>query len=95
MSPKYFGNEDPAMGPRPTIVNQAFAQRYYGNEKPLGKVFLTEGNARHEIIGVAAEHRTKSGAKGRSLLSISLYAAQITSRYISHESGSGLCGQVG
>jgi predicted permease len=55
VSPKYFGNEDPAMGPRPTIVNQAFAQRYYGNENPLGKVFLTEGNARHEIIGVAAD----------------------------------------
>ena len=55
VSPKYFGNEDPAMGPRPTIVNQAFALRYYGKENPLGKVFLTAGNSRHEIIGVVAD----------------------------------------
>jgi predicted permease len=52
--PRYFGNEDPAMGPRPTIVNQAFAKRYYGNENPLGKVFRTPDSPPHEIIGVVA-----------------------------------------
>lgn len=52
----YFGNEDPAKGPRPVIVNQAFAQRYYRNENPLGKVFRTSPeNAGHEIIGVVAD----------------------------------------
>jgi predicted permease len=54
-SPRYFGNEDPAAGPRPVIVNQAFAQRYYGNQMPLGKVFLTPPDTRHEIIGVGHE----------------------------------------
>jgi hypothetical protein len=54
VTPRYFGNEDPAMGPRPTIVNQAFAQRYYGSESPLGKVFLTADDSRHQIIGVVA-----------------------------------------
>jgi hypothetical protein len=51
---KYFGNEDPAMGPRPVIVNRAFAQRYYGNENPLGKVFYSPDAPAHKIIGVVA-----------------------------------------
>lgn len=55
VSPEYFGNEDPALGPRPVIVNQAFVHRYYGSQSPLGKVFLSPGNARHEIIGVVAD----------------------------------------
>ncbi len=42
-------------GPRPAIVNQAFARRYFGNENPIGKTFQTpDGDKRvdHEIIGV-------------------------------------------
>jgi predicted permease len=53
VSPRYFGNEDPSMRPRPVIVNQAFAQRYYGNGNPIGKVFQSP-ERRHEIIGVVA-----------------------------------------
>jgi len=52
----YFGNEDPAKGPRPVVVNRAFAQRYYRNENPLGKIFRSSPqNAGHEIIGVVAD----------------------------------------
>jgi predicted permease len=54
VTPKYFGNEDPALGPRPTIANKAFADRYFRTQNPLGKVFLTGGNSRREIIGIVA-----------------------------------------
>jgi predicted permease len=50
----YFGNEDPAKGPRPVIVNKAFAQRYYESENPIGKVFRTPDNGSRLIIGVVA-----------------------------------------
>jgi putative ABC transport system permease protein len=42
-------------GPRPAIVNQAFARRYFGTENPIGKTFQTpNGDKRvdHEIVGV-------------------------------------------
>jgi hypothetical protein len=52
---KYFGNEDPAMGPRPVIVNQAFARRYYGTENPVGKTFRTPGGMTDEIIGLVGD----------------------------------------
>ncbi len=42
-------------GPRPAIVNQAFARRYFGTENPVGKTFQTpNGDKRvdHEIVGV-------------------------------------------
>jgi predicted permease len=42
--------------PIPTIVNRAFARRYFGGEAVLGKEFRRrEDNARHLIIGVAAD----------------------------------------
>jgi predicted permease len=41
-------------GPAPVIVNQAFVQRYYTNENPIGKTFRTEDHKGHEIIGVVA-----------------------------------------
>ncbi len=52
---KYFGNEDPDEGPRPTIVNQALARRYFGTDNVVGKVFQTPDDNKlmsHEIIGV-------------------------------------------
>jgi predicted permease len=52
---KPFGNENPAMGPRPVIVNQAFARRYFGNESPVGKRFRTDRGMTDEIIGLVGD----------------------------------------
>ena len=52
---KYFGNEDPDKGPRPSIVNQALARRYFGTDNAVGKIFQTPDGDKlmaHEIIGV-------------------------------------------
>jgi predicted lysophospholipase L1 biosynthesis ABC-type transport system permease subunit len=44
--------------PRVAIVNQAFAKRYFADQNPLGKSFANgDGNARLEIVGVAADAR--------------------------------------
>jgi predicted permease len=47
-------------GPRPTIINQALARRYFGSENPVGKTFQTPSDVNdhlidHEIIGVVAD----------------------------------------
>ena len=42
--------------PIPTIVNRAFARRYFGGEPVIGREFARRtDNARHVIIGVAAD----------------------------------------
>jgi predicted permease len=61
---KFFGNEDPAMGPRPVIVNQAFARRYFGNESPLGKRFRSDRGVTDEIIGLVGDSRYLSLREG-------------------------------
>jgi predicted permease len=43
-----------AVEPVPTIVNRAFARRYFGNEGALGKEFKRSDGVRHQIVGVAA-----------------------------------------
>ena len=51
----YFGNEDPGKGPRPTIVNQALARKYFGTDNAVGKIFQTPDDNKmmsHQIIGV-------------------------------------------
>jgi putative ABC transport system permease protein len=40
--------------PIPTIVNRAFARRYFGSETPIGKEYQRTDGARHRIIGLAA-----------------------------------------
>jgi predicted permease len=53
--------------PRPTIINQAFAQRYFGSENPVGKIFQTPDEKAlqpHEIIGVVADSSFESVRKG-------------------------------
>ena len=60
----YFGNDDPATGPRPVIVNKAFVDRYYPNETALGRIFQTTGNRSDEIIGVAANSPYESLREG-------------------------------
>jgi predicted permease len=48
----------PAGGqPIPSIVNQAFVRKYFGDQDPIGKTFqhpVPEGFVTHQIIGIAA-----------------------------------------
>ncbi|HEY1947711.1 MAG TPA: ABC transporter permease [Bryobacteraceae bacterium] len=39
----------------PTIVNQAFARRYFGGENALGRTFQRASGESHQIIGIAAD----------------------------------------
>lgn len=45
--------------PRPAIVNQALARKYFGGEDPVGKIFQAHENSKilvtHRIVGVAAD----------------------------------------
>ena len=41
--------------PVPTIVNRAFAERYFGKELVLGEEFRREDGVRHQIVGIAAD----------------------------------------
>jgi putative ABC transport system permease protein len=55
-----FGDADMAPGATAVIVNQAFATRYFGDVSALGRTLDTrfgsnEGEAPHEIVGVAAD----------------------------------------
>jgi len=40
--------------PVATIVNRAFARKYFGSESVLGKEFRRDDGARHQIVGLAA-----------------------------------------
>jgi len=55
-----FTDHDAATGPKVAIVNQAFAQRIFGDENPIGRRFLfgntpTASAAEIEIVGVARD----------------------------------------
>ena len=55
-----FTDHDTAVGPKVAIVNQAFAQRIFGDENPLGRRFTfgstpTANAAEIEIVGVARD----------------------------------------
>lgn len=54
--------------PRPIIVNQAFARRYFGGENPVGRVFQTPYDGRHlmsmQVIGVVANSTLSSLRNG-------------------------------
>lgn len=55
-----FSDSDRAGAPQVTIVNEAFAKKYYNGENPVGKTFIVVGynerfpERRMEIIGMAA-----------------------------------------
>jgi predicted permease len=49
--------------PVPAIVNQAFAERYFGGENPLGKTFQ-RAPVNHRIVGVAANAHYASLREG-------------------------------
>jgi predicted permease len=46
----YRDNDDE---PVPTVVNRAFARRYFETEAVLGREFRRDDNVRHQIVGVA------------------------------------------
>jgi predicted permease len=63
----YFGNEDPAKGSRPVIINQALARRYFGTENPIGKTFQVPDDDKlrtREIIGVVGNSSYQSLREG-------------------------------
>jgi predicted permease len=41
--------------PVPTIVNRAFARRYFGQESVIGREFRRDDGVRHQIVGLAAD----------------------------------------
>jgi predicted permease len=48
---------------RPNIVNQAFAQRYFPGENPIGKIFQTPYEktlVKHQVVGVVGDSRSSS-----------------------------------
>jgi predicted permease len=52
-----FGNETPT-GPRVAIVNEAFAQRLFKNEHPIGKR-VNNGSRTYQIIGVVKNIKSR------------------------------------
>jgi putative ABC transport system permease protein len=40
--------------PVPSVVNRAFARRYFGTESVLGRDFIRDDGVRHRIVGLAA-----------------------------------------
>lgn len=53
-----FSNE-PANGPKVAVVNQAFAERLFGKENPIGQR-VTGGGATYEIIGVVGNIKSRT-----------------------------------
>jgi predicted permease len=54
LSGRDFTFRDNDNEPVPTIVNRAFAQRYFGEESVVGREFQRDDGVRHQIVGVAA-----------------------------------------
>ncbi len=54
LSGRDFAVRDNDDEPVPTIVNRAFARKYYGTESVLGLQFRRTDGVRHQIVGLAA-----------------------------------------
>ncbi len=54
MSGRDFTDRDNDDEPVPTIVNRAFARKYFGNDPVLGREFRRDDGVRHQIVGLAA-----------------------------------------
>lgn len=50
--------------PIPTVVNRAFARKYFGGESLLGREFRRDDGIRHQIVGVAADSHFRSLRQG-------------------------------
>jgi putative ABC transport system permease protein len=68
VSPGYFGTlrtpllegrdfvpKDNDNEPVPSVVNRAFARKYFGTQAVLGREFRRDDGVRHQIVGVAAD----------------------------------------
>ena len=53
-----FEDTDASRKPSPTIVNQAFARRFFPNQDPLGRLFGEKGD--HQIVGVITDAHYRS-----------------------------------
>jgi hypothetical protein len=47
-------NDTDGTEPVPSVVNRAFARRYFGTESILGRDFIRDDGVRHRIVGLAA-----------------------------------------
>jgi len=66
-----FANEAPD-GPKVAVVNQAFAERVFGNQNPIGRL-VTSGHLNYQIIGVVGNIKSRTvGEDLRAILFRSL-----------------------
>jgi predicted permease len=66
-----FGNESPS-GTKVAVVNQAFVQRIFGSDNPIGQS-VVDGNITYQIIGVVGNIKARSiGEETRPVLFRSL-----------------------
>jgi predicted permease len=59
--------DETGSAPRPAIVNQALAQRYFGGANPVGKIFQTPNDGKldnHVIVGLVANSSYESLREG-------------------------------
>src|SRR5260370_16194874 len=55
-----FNDRDTATSPKVTVVNEAFARRFFQGQSPLGKWVGFKGPDRMEIVGLAKPIRSRS-----------------------------------
>ncbi len=58
LSGRDFANESPT-GPKVAIINQALAQKLFGNQDPIGQ-HITGGRVTYEIIGVVKDIKSRT-----------------------------------
>ena len=59
-----FVPQDNDNEPVPSVVNRAFARKYFGNQPVLGREFRRDDGVRHKIVGVAADSHFSSLRNG-------------------------------
>jgi predicted permease len=77
-----FREGDNAAAPRVAVVNQTFAQVYFGGQNPIGRQFYFTADAQHlpvEIIGVAKDGKYADVREERQRFVFCPYAQQYSS----------------
>ena len=57
---RQFTDADTADSPRVTLVNQAFAERYFAGGDPIGRRIRFGSGLEHEIVGIVSDMRYRS-----------------------------------